>query len=68
MVDRFADVPKELMSQYKDAFKIFDSNGDGLIDKAEFAEVTKSIGMDQTPESIQIMIDTIGSDNKVTYN
>jgi calmodulin len=68
MADRFADVPKELMSQYKDAFKIFDSNGDGVIDKAEFAEVTKSIGMDQSDESIQIMIDTIGSDNKVTYN
>jgi len=68
MADRFADVPKELMSQYKDAFKIFDSNGDGVIDKAEFSEVTKSIGMDQSDESIQIMMDTIGSDNKVTYN
>lgn len=68
MADRFADVPEELMRQYKDAFKIFDSNQDGVIDKQEFAEVTKSIGLDQTEESIQIMIDTIGKDNKVTFN
>ena len=46
MGDKFSDIPKELMSQYKDAFKIFDSNQDGVIDKEEFAEVTKSIGMD----------------------
>ena len=68
MGDRYADVPEELMKQYKDAFKIFDNNKDGVIDKEEFAEVTKSIGMDQTPESIQIMIDTIGKDDQVTFN
>jgi calmodulin len=39
-----------------------------VIDKTEFAEVTKSIGMDQTDASIQLIIDTIGADNKVTFN
>jgi Ca2+-binding EF-hand superfamily protein len=63
MTDRFADVPEQQMEQYKDAFKIFDSNKDGVIDKSEFAEVTKSIGMDQSEESIQIMLDVIGKDN-----
>ena len=68
MSDKFSDVPQELMQQYRDAFKLFDSNQDGVIDKGEFAEVTKSIGMDQSEESIQLMIDTIGSNNEVTFS
>ena len=68
MTDKFADVSPELMAQYKDAFRLFDGNQDGVIDKEEFAEVTKSIGIDQSAESIQHMIDTIGSDDKVTFN
>lgn len=67
MSDKFADIPHELMTQYKEAFKLFDSNQDGVIDKDEFSEVTKSIGMDQTAESIKHIIDTIGSDDKVTF-
>ena len=38
--NRFDNVPEELMVQFKDAFKLFDKNGDGVIDLDEFAEVT----------------------------
>lgn len=67
MSDKFADIPEELMKQYKEAFNLFDGNKDGVIDKGEFIEVTKSIGMDQTEESIQHIMNTIGNDNKVTF-
>jgi Ca2+-binding EF-hand superfamily protein len=56
------------MAQYKDAFKLFDKNEDGVIDFNEFSEVTKSIGMESKPEAIKQIIDTIGSDNKVSFN
>lgn len=68
MSDKFADIPEGLMSQYKDTFKLFDSNQDGVIDKEEFAKITKLIKMEESEESIQQMIDTIGSDDKVTFN
>ena len=30
--EKFADIPDDLMEQYKDAFKLFDKNSDGVID------------------------------------
>lgn len=62
------DVDPALLAQYRDAFKLFDKNEDGLIDYQEFEEVTKSIGMESKPESIKLIIDTIGTDNKVTFS
>jgi Ca2+-binding EF-hand superfamily protein len=62
------EVDPALLAQYRDAFKLFDKNEDGVIDFNEFQEVTKSIGMESKPESIKLIIDTIGSDNKVTFN
>lgn len=61
------DIDPALLSQYRDAFKLFDKNEDGVIDFNEFLEVTRSIGMESKPESIKLIIDTIGSDNKVTF-
>ena len=61
------DIDPSIMAQYKDAFKLFDKNEDGVIDFNEFSEVTKSIGMESKPESIKLIIDTIGSDNKVSF-
>lgn len=61
------DIDSAMMSQYRDAFKLFDKNEDGVIDFQEFQEVTKSIGMESKPENIKLIIDTIGSDNKVTF-
>ena len=62
------EIDPALLAQYRDAFKLFDKNEDGVIDFNEFQEVTKSIGMESKPESIKLIIDTIGSDNKVTFN
>ena len=61
------EIDQETLNQYKEAFKLFDKNEDGVIDFAEFQEVTQSIGMDSSPESIKIIIDTIGTDNKVSF-
>ena len=61
------DVDPEALAQYREAFKLFDKNEDGVIDFNEFTEVTQSIGMDSKPESIKLIVDTIGSDNKVSF-
>ena len=61
------DIDPAQMAQYRDAFKLFDKNEDGMIDFNEFSEVTKSIGMESKPEAIKLIIDTIGSDNKVSF-
>ena len=65
--EKFADIPDDLMDQYRDAFKLFDQNNDGVIDIKEFGEVTKSIGMSQSDEGLKSMIDTIGSKGEVTF-
>ena len=62
------EIDPALLAQYRDAFKLFDKNEDGVIDFNEFQEVTKSIGMESKPESIKLIIDTIGTDSKVTFN
>lgn len=66
MSEKYADVPPELLAQYEAAFNLFDMNNRGLLGKEEFAEVMRSIGMDQSEETLKDMIDTIGSDGTVT--
>ena len=66
--EKFVDIPDDLMNQYRDAFKLFDKNGDGVIDIHEFGDVTKSIGMSQSEEGLKSMIDTIGSKGEVTFS
>lgn len=63
-----SDLPPGQMASYRDAFKLFDKNEDGVIDFDEFSEVTKSIGMESKPESINLILDTIGSEKKVTFD
>lgn len=40
--------------ELRTAFDKFDRDGNGFIDEAEFAELLSSLGIDLTPEKIQI--------------
>ena len=44
------------INEYKEAFAMFDKNGDGLISKSELAVVLKSMGRTPTEKELQAMV------------
>lgn len=45
--------------ELKAAFQRFDRDGSGHIDEAEFAELVRSLGVEMTPEKVQIAFSAI---------
>ncbi|EOB12165.1 Myosin regulatory light polypeptide 9 [Nosema bombycis CQ1] len=51
---------KNQIVELREAFNIIDTNGDGIIDKADLEDFLNSIGSPFTEEEINIMIDEMG--------
>ena len=64
----FDDIDPDALKQYIAAYNLFDKEQKGHIGVEEFAEVTKSIGMDQDEKELNNIIETIGKDGMVTQN
>ena len=62
------DIPESQMSQYRDAFNLFDKNSDGKISTEEFATVIKSIGMNPSEKELEDMMQMAGSDGHIDFN
>ncbi|KXT18482.1 hypothetical protein AC579_2260 [Pseudocercospora musae] len=48
---------------FKDAFGLFDKNGDGEISAAELGEVMRSLGLKPTDQELQDMLQEVDADN-----
>tara|TARA_B100000035_G_C20822037_1_gene474688 strand:- start:227 stop:661 length:435 start_codon:yes stop_codon:yes gene_type:complete len=49
----------EQLAEYKEAFSLFDKDGDGVVDVKEIKSVMKSLNLNYTQQNIKDMIDDI---------
>ena len=59
---RKLDVPEDKLSEYKEAFDMFDKDHSGAISVQEISKIMKNYGNPMTKEEIQHMIKDIDSD------
>jgi calmodulin len=57
------DIPEGEEEQYRDAFMLFDKNGDGTISHVEFYKVLKNLGQSVTMEECKKIVKDLDQDN-----
>lgn len=58
----------EEKQHYRDAFSVFDKNGDGEISAAELGDVMRSLGLKPTDGELQDMLHEVDSDHSGTID
>ena len=51
-------------SEFRQAFKLFDKDGDGTVSTNELGVVMRSLGQSPTDEELQAMINEVDEDGK----
>ncbi|PPJ50644.1 hypothetical protein CBER1_05246 [Cercospora berteroae] len=59
-MDKLSEEEKQ---HYREAFSVFDKNGDGEISAAELGDVMRSLGLKPTDGELQDMLHEVDSDN-----
>ena len=59
---------EEQIAEFKEAFSIFDKNGDGAISREELGNVMKSLGQDPTETDLQDIINEVDADRDGAIN
>ncbi|EDO33580.1 predicted protein [Nematostella vectensis] len=57
-----ADLTEEEIAEYKEAFSLFDKDGDGTVTTAELGTVMRNLGQNPTDEEIREMIKEVDED------
>jgi len=65
-MDLIQQLSPEQIQEYQEAFRLFDKDGNGKIDKFELAEVMKALGSPATPQDIEDMINEVDLDRNGT--
>ncbi|XP_077987619.1 neo-calmodulin-like [Glandiceps talaboti] len=60
------EVTPEQLAEFKEAFSMFDKNGDGKITTGELGTVMRSLGLNPTDEELDDMINEIDADGNGT--
>lgn len=61
-------LPEEQVAEFKEAFSLFDKDGDGVISTRELGTVMRSLGQNPTDSEIQDMINEIDEDGNGTID
>ncbi|XP_034324178.1 calmodulin-beta-like [Crassostrea angulata] len=56
------DVPEETLKDWREAFSMFDKNGDDLISAGELGTVMRNLGLNPTEEDVKKMISDVDKD------
>jgi calmodulin len=59
-----ADLSEEQIAEFREAFSLFDKDGDGIITTKELGSVMKSLGQSPTDTEVQDIIDKVDTDGK----
>ena len=59
---------EEQIAEYKEAFSVFDKNGDGAITREELGTVMRSLGQSPTETDLQDIINEVDADRDGTIN
>ncbi|KAI8088533.1 hypothetical protein BDF21DRAFT_413444 [Thamnidium elegans] len=54
---------QEQITEYREAFQLFDKNGDGSISASELGVVLRSFGMNPSDAELQDMVNDVDADN-----
>jgi len=65
MVDQLTE---EQISEFKEAFSLFDKDGDGNITTKELGTVMRSLGQNPTEQELKDMIEEVDTDNNGTID
>ncbi|KAB7503159.1 Calmodulin [Armadillidium nasatum] len=57
-----------MLQKFREAFRFFDKDGDGSIDKQELGRVMRSLGQFATEEELREMLDEIDIDGDGTFS
>merc|ERR1711935_1285960 len=66
--DMAEQLKEEQVSEFKEAFSLFDKDGDGTITTEELGTVMKSLGQNPTSEDLQDMINEVDADKDGTID
>uniref|UniRef100_A0A7N5KCR9 EF-hand domain-containing protein n=1 Tax=Ailuropoda melanoleuca TaxID=9646 RepID=A0A7N5KCR9_AILME len=58
---------EEQIAEFKEAFSLFDKDGDGTITTKELGTVMRSLGQNPTEAELQDMINEVDADGNVTW-
>lgn len=59
---KYPDLTAEQLSELKEAFRMFDKDGDGTIDSEELTSVMQVLGMNPTAEELEILLNSVDAD------
>ena len=62
-----AQITDEQVEEYKEAFSLFDKNGDGYISSKELGIVMRSLGQNPSEAELQDMINEVDFDGKCAH-
>lgn len=62
------ELSKEQIAELKEAFLVFDKDGDGTISAKELETILKSLGQNPTEEELKEMIKEVDADNNGTVD
>lgn len=62
IVERKLDIPEDELEEYKEAFALFDKDGDGQISTTEFIKVLKNLGQKVSKEEGEKIMGELDSD------
>lgn len=65
MSNNFALVYLSFLLEFKEAFSLFDKDGDGTITTKELGTVMRSLGQNPTEAELQDMINEVDADGKL---
>ena len=63
-----ADLTDEQIAEFKEAFALFDKDGDGTITTKELGTVMRSLGQNPTEAELQDMINEVDADGNGTID